>query len=220
MPGLLPKAKVTIQWSPNFAYAIGLITTDGNLSSDRRHINFTSKDLELVRIYRYCLGIDNKIGKKARSNEEIKKYFCVQFGDVLFYQFLRTIGLTPRKSKTLGAIAIPDEYFFDFLRGHFDGDGTFYSYLDPRWKSSYMFYTVFISASKEHIHWLQATIFRFLGIQGHITKPRLQVCYQLRYAKHDSLKLLPAMYRSRDVPCLQRKKLKIQKVLSIIKPVS
>ena len=44
-----PKGKVKIEWSPDFAYAIGLITTDGNLSPDGRHVNFTSKDLELIK---------------------------------------------------------------------------------------------------------------------------------------------------------------------------
>gem|GEM_PF-6676481 len=43
-----PLGKVKIQWSPEFAYVIGLLTTDGNLSPDGRHINFTSKDRELV----------------------------------------------------------------------------------------------------------------------------------------------------------------------------
>jgi len=30
-------------WSADFAYAVGLLTTDGSLSIDGRHINLTSK---------------------------------------------------------------------------------------------------------------------------------------------------------------------------------
>lgn len=33
-----------ITWSPEIAYAVGLLTTDGSLSIDGRHIDFTSKD--------------------------------------------------------------------------------------------------------------------------------------------------------------------------------
>lgn len=44
-----PKGKVKIEWNENFAYAIGLIVTDGSLSIDGRHINFTSKDLEQIQ---------------------------------------------------------------------------------------------------------------------------------------------------------------------------
>ena len=143
--GLKPQNKVKIEWSPEFAYAIGLLTTDGNLSSDSRHFDLTSKDKEQLENFLRCLGIKNKIGIKTSGLG--KKSFRVQFGDVTFYKFLLNIGLTSNKSKKLGALDIPDKYFFDFLRGHFDGDGTFYSYFDPRWKSSYLFYTVFISAS-------------------------------------------------------------------------
>ena len=45
--------------------------------------------------------------------------------------------------KKLKSVVMPKKYFFDFLRGHFDGDGSFYSYWDKRWKSSYMFYVSF-----------------------------------------------------------------------------
>ena len=211
-----PKNKVKIEWSSDFAYAIGLITTDGNLSPDGRHINFTSKDLELIKFFKQCLGLDNKIGRKARGGQKEKKYNVIQFGDVNFYKFLLNIGLTPKKSKTLGVINIPDKYFFDFLRGHFDGDGTFYSYWDPRWRSSFMFYTEFISASIKHINWLRKKITAFLGIKGHVTHDGLKSTYQLKYAKKESLILLKKIYYSDEIKYLNRKYLKIKKALAII----
>jgi hypothetical protein len=60
-----PLNKVKLKWSPNFAYVIGLLVTDGNLSSDGRHINFTSKDKKLVEIFKKCLKLNNKIGRKS-----------------------------------------------------------------------------------------------------------------------------------------------------------
>jgi hypothetical protein len=140
----------------------------------------------------------------------------VQFSDVNFYNFLFDIGLMPNKSKVLEEIAIPDEYFFDFLRGDFDGDGTFYSYWDPRWRSSYMFYTVFMSASEQHILWIREKIFIHIGIKGHITKAGRTPMYQIKYAKAESLKLLPKMYYNPEVVCLSRKREKIRKALSVI----
>jgi len=59
--------KVKIKWSPDFAYAIGLLTTDGSLSSDGRHMNLTSKDRGLIEIFKTCLGLKNKIGRKMRK---------------------------------------------------------------------------------------------------------------------------------------------------------
>lgn len=211
-----PLSKIKIKWSSKFAYAIGLITTDGSLSNDYRHINFTSKDKQLMDIFCKALNIKNKIGMKGNGSSKEKKYFVVQFGDVNFYRFLNSIGLTQKKSRTMVAIHIPDKYFFDFLRGHFDGDGTFYSYWDPRWRSSFMFYTEFISASQKHILWLREEIFKRLNIKGHITKSDNQACYQLKYAKADSYKLFPNIYAKGNQLCLSRKYLKIKKALAII----
>ena len=210
-----PLGKVTIKWSPQFAYAIGLLTTDGCLYKDGRHLNLTSKDEEQAKNFIQCLGLTVKMGKKSRGYSQEKKYFNVQFGDVLFFRYMEKIGLSPAKSKILGAIKIPRQYFFDFLRGHFDGDGTFYSYFDPRWKSSYMFYTVFISASQKHIDWLRTIIYSLVGIKGHITKSGNNSTYHLKYAKAESLQLLPKMYYNRRVICLSRKRIKMENALKI-----
>src|SRR3989344_2092153 len=110
--------KVNLSWSGNFAYAIGLIATDGNLSPDGRHINLTSKDEEMVLNFKGCLSVNNKIGKKSRGGDLTnKKYFVIQIGDNNFYDFLLSLGLTPAKSKTIGPLKIPSVYFKDFLRG-------------------------------------------------------------------------------------------------------
>lgn len=213
--GAKPHGKVKIKWSPAFAYAIGLITTDGNLSPNGRTINFTSKDECLVILFKKCLGVSNKIGRKARGGDTEKKYFVVQVGDILFYRFLESIGIMPNKSKKLVAITMPNKYFFDFLRGHFDGDGTFYSYWDPRWRSSFMFYTTFLSASKKHIDWLRSEIYDRLKIRGHITKSQFDSTYCLKYAKAESMRLLPKLYKNRTMR-LTRKYLKIKKALGIL----
>ena len=213
--GPKPKGKVKIVWSPEFAYAMGLLTTDGNLSPDGRHVNFTSKDRALAETFKRILNLNNAIGRKARGYSQEKKYFVIQFGDVLFYKFLCDIGLSAKKSKTLSVIRIPEEYMPDFLRGHLDGDGTFYSYWDPRWKSSFMFYTIFLSASKKHIDWLRESIRGLVGINGHITKSINDSVYQLKYAKAESLKLLPKLYYNSAVVCLSRKRKKIEKALKI-----
>ena len=42
------KKKAKIVWNHNLAYAIGLLATDGNLSSDGRHMALVSKDIEQI----------------------------------------------------------------------------------------------------------------------------------------------------------------------------
>jgi len=210
--GPKPKGKVKIRWSPNFAYAIGLLVSDGCLSPNGRHIIFVSKDQDQLLNFMSALGIRVAIGRVASIGNLVKR---VQFGDVLFYRFLLDIGLMPNKSKIIAEIKVPGRYFFDFLRGSFDGDGCTYSYYDPRWRSSFMFYTTFVSASEEHISWLRSEVSKRLKIHGHITGGGRTV-FQLKYAKADSLKLLRKMYYKKKVLSLPRKRLKIEKMLRIV----
>ncbi len=213
--GPKPKGKVKIKWSANFAYAVGLIASDGCLSSDGRHVTFVSKDLEQIKNFLSALDIDTKIGQTFSGYKRSLAY-RVQLGDVLFCEHLRSIGILPAKSKTLGKLEIPDEYFFDFLRGVFDGDGTIYSYWDKRWKSSFMFYISFASASKIFVEWLRLQINKHLECNGHMKKAQKSSTYQLTYAKEESLRILRKIYASSRSISLNRKKLKTKKILAIV----
>lgn len=175
-----------------------------------------SKDLAQLLNFKRALNLSNSIGH-TRSGYTGKLYTRVQFGDIKFYKFLLHIGLMPNKTKIIGSLKIPRKYFFDFLRGHFDGDGSTYSYFDPRWRSSFMFYTTFVSASKTHVLWLQEEIHKLLGIRGHITgNGKRRSVYQLKYAKAESLRLLRKMYYSKNVMHLSRKRLKVEKMMRIV----
>lgn len=202
-------------WSSNLAYAVGLITTDGSLSIDGRHINLTSKDIEQLETFAKILDLQNKIGIKKSSFNPNGKYFQIQFGNVKLYRFLLRIGLMPNKTKILGSLKIPDKYFADFLRGHLDGDGCTYSYWDPRWKSSFMFYTVFMSASKDHLKWIQEKTETLFHIKGRLTFHGRSY-FHLRFAKGESIRLMKLIYYKSNFPCLGRKRFKIEKALGII----
>ncbi len=212
--GPKPKKIIDTKWRPDLAYAVGLIATDGCLSKDNLLIDLTSKDREQLENFSKCLGVDFTIGNKWNANGD--GGLRVQFKNRFFYDFLLSVGLTPRKSLTMGEIKIPRKYFWDFLRGCFDGDGCFYSYWDSRWKSSHMFYLTFSSASKKHIDWIQKEIYTRLLIKGHISKSKRKgSIYNLRYAKKQALVIIEKMYYNPKVVCLSRKKLKIQKALKI-----
>ena len=183
--GPKPRRKEVV-WSAELAYGIGLMASDGCLLSDGRHLAFVSKDLEQVENVRKCFGVIAKIHqKRSGRKEKSPHYYHLQWGDKTLYTFFLSIGLTPRKSLTIGALKIPDKYFFDFLRGSCDGDGCFYSYFDSRWKNSFMFYLTFSSASLEHIIWLQTTIQRLCFAKGHMTRtgkaPKTPM-FNLKYA--------------------------------------
>lgn len=198
-----------------FAYAVGLLTADGCLSKDGRHIDLTSKDREQVVTFKRCLGLKVKVGTK-NSGILGKSYYRVQFGDVLFYQFLMSIGLTPAKSKTLASLLIPDKYFQDFLRGYFDGDGTSYSFYDSLFPESYRFYLGFTSASPKFIDWLREMIRKTVQVGGHIALYSDRNYMQLKYAKHEAIAVCQYMYQGKQKFFLERKYLKIQDSMRII----
>lgn len=216
-PGFNPKRRISQKWSANLAYAIGLLATDGCLSPPGHLINLTSKDREQLENFSKCLGLILHIGKKNSGYATGKRSFCIQLKSVLFYDFLVSVGLTPAKSKTIGALKIPQRYFFDFLRGVFDGDGSTYSYWDKRWRSSFMFYVCFASASPTFIEWLRSRIHESAHVQGHVTHAKGHSTGQLKYAKQDGLKLLRRMYDDpKNSIYLSRKYLRIQQMLSIV----
>ncbi len=218
--GAKPQGKVKIQWSANFAYAVGLIATDGNVRNAGRHVSFVSKDIEQIKNFLSALVIETKIGKTFSGYKGAWAY-RVQFGDVLFCDFLKSIGIYPAKSLTMGELKIPEQYFFDFLRGCLDGDGCSYSYWDKRWKSSFMFYISFASGSRKFILWLQTTIERMSYLVGHITmhkkKGAKNTLFQLRYSKYEAMKLARLMYKNKKGLKLKRKYLKIEKSLAIVR---
>lgn len=209
------KKIIRIKWSRRLAYAVGLIASDGNLSKDGRHIVFVSKDLHLINTFQRSLHLIGKIGIKSGGYTDVKKYFYVQFSDVLLYRFLVSIGLCPAKSKTMAILKIPDRYFFDFLRGSFDGDGTFYSYWDKRWRSSYLFYLVFTSASHVHLMWLRSNIERLIGVKGHLSSYPHSAVYELRYAKQEAKVVLHRVYNLSKGFRLERKYKKVYTSLAI-----
>ncbi len=206
-------SKVKLEWAPSFAYAIGLIATDGNLSKDGRHMNFTSKDLVLVESFKKCLDLNNKIGRKARGYEQEKKYFQIQFGDKNFYEFLLSLGLTPTKSKTLGSLNIPDQYFADFLRGCIDGDGSIGTHSHP--ESRHLQLRVRLSsASRNFLEWMKVEIMRQVNINGGWIDVYRSM-YVLAYGKSDSIKLLNFMYYPKAELYLHRKYIKAKPFLRV-----
>lgn len=196
-----PLNKVKFVWSNKTAYVIGLITSDGCLSKDKRHIIFTSKDLELAELFRNYLNLTNKIAKKARGSEIEKRYYNIQFCDTIFYKFLNGIGLTKAKSKTIRRLKIKDGYFFDFLRGLLDGDGNIKIYKHPESKNPQL-HIRFISASKIFLEWLKKQNSKY-GVKGYIIKTRR--AFVLEYGMTDSISLLNKMYYNEFPPSLTRK---------------
>jgi len=222
-PGPLPRRRAhpaRLGWTAELAYAVGLTATDGNLSSDGRHMSLVSKDREVVETYRRCLEASTPV-RSIRSRKG-RTLYRVQWCDRTLYDWLVAIGLMPAKSLRLGPLAIPDERFADFFRGCIDGDGSIVVYTDRYHharRDSYVYqrlYVSLVSASRPFVEWIRATLGRLVGISGGIHDSRRRArrpIFVLRYAKTESLRLLKWMYYSTEVPCLARKRIKAEPFL-------
>lgn len=209
-----PKPKsIGTTWTAELAYVVGIFASDGNLGKDGMYLDVTSVDIETVQTVKRILKLE-KVSIGTKSSGAGTFAYRLQFKRVLFHQWLRSIGLTPDKSKTIGRINVPDEYFFDFLRGVWDGDGCIYSYFDPRWKSSYAYYISIVSASPIFIQWLQETNERLVGIKGHVSQSGRSTV-KLNFAKRDSKAIFNAMFYATNVAHLPRKFAKAQKIFRI-----
>ncbi|HEY4473548.1 MAG TPA: LAGLIDADG family homing endonuclease [Candidatus Paceibacterota bacterium] len=197
---------VSTEWNNHLAYAIGLIATDGNLSPDLRHIELTSKDKEIIRIFKKILTLSNKIGRKARGGSKEKRYFRLQFGSKNFFTFLMSIGLSPAKSKTIGPLKIPRNYFPAFIRGCLDGDGNINEFHHPESKLLQLSIR-FVSASPAFLEWMLLKIQQIFKIKGGwIYENKGKSISTLSFGKRDGVRLLRRAYKNSGWYCLKRKR--------------
>jgi len=210
------KTTLPLEWSDEMAYVVGLTATDGCLHTGVRKINFKSMDRDLVATYLRLLGRTNRIKEELTRTGNIA-YFT-EFHDSRLYEWFRSVGLTPRKSLTLGGISAPDNFLLPLVRGLLDGDGSIINEVyraDTRGRPDYYWeylITIFGSASRHHLEWLETRIRAVTSFQGRVGEatrrapdPTRHPYYQLRYGKRASLVLLPLIYPD-TAPCLERKR--------------
>ena len=195
------------EWSENLAYSVGLIASDGCLLSDGRHIDLTSKDISQLKNFSKALRRNFHIGMKR--NGVGKTSYRIQFSDVAYYDFLIDAGLTPAKSRSISRLNVPTQFYSDFIRGVFDGDGTTYAYFDPRWPKSFLYYTAITSASRAFLDWIVTENKQLYGIRGSSIRS-CDKAFSLVYGKKDSLLLYKNMYYTPSCIFLKRKKLKLE----------
>lgn len=172
-------------------YLVGLIATDGNLSSDGRHVDITSKHLEFLEKIKETLGLVNKIGTKYREKGS-EKYYRMQIANKNFYEFLISIGLTPNKSLSLGELKVPEKEFQDFIRGVIDGDGSIRRWMHPSNGGEQWSLRIY-SASIEFTNWLKVRIEKSFFTKGRVHKNGGRT-FVLKYGKLAAQRILQTCY--------------------------
>lgn len=174
----------------NLWYLVGLITSDGCLSSDKRHIDITSKDKDFLTELKEAVSINNKIGIKYNTIKQ--KAYHIQFANRNFYDFLLSVGLTPNKSLTLGVLNVPDKFFIDFLRGLIDGDGCIRTWIHPSNRKEQWSLRIY-SGSSVFISWLKNIIVSLLKAKGRIYREKNNI-WTLKYGKMAAREIVAKCY--------------------------
>jgi intein-encoded DNA endonuclease-like protein len=199
------------KWSPEMAYFVGWTAADGNLyhkdNSYMIRININEDDGYILHKMQKAI----KAGKVRIINRKSygKKYKQAFWGiyDKSLYEKLIKIGLTPNKSLTLQWPNIPQEYYRDFIRGFFDGDGSISFNKAPDYKGAWR--AVFYCASKDFIYKLKEVLKDEVGINSQNLN-KYTSCYAYKFGRLDTIKLGKWMYYD-DCLKLDRKYEKFQK---------
>ena len=131
--GLRIKDKLVINedffkvWNPEMAYVFGFWIADGNMGRNNYRISFDSKDYYLLNTIKSILNSDHKIPKNRNA-------FQLLICNKIMYNDLLKLGGIPAKSLIIQFPEVPAEYLSHFIRGYFDGDGSFYIYKMKKYK--------------------------------------------------------------------------------------
>lgn len=134
------------------AYVLGWIWSDGNLSSYldknqklREYLTLSSVDEEELNKVRGRLTPTKKLYSQVGRGEgvvkkgEYKRLYSVKTSDPEIIKSLKVIGLRAAKSLTLEWPSnLPNDLFWPFIRGYFDGDGCAYLSTPNKGKHTYL----------------------------------------------------------------------------------
>ena len=112
------------EWSPEMAWVLGLLFTDGNIDESR--VAITSVDIDLLEKIKNLLKSSNPIQERVQSYDKSKHIYEFIFSRVKMRDDLLKLGLHKRKSLTMVFPDVPEEYIRHFIRGCWDGDGSIF----------------------------------------------------------------------------------------------
>jgi len=210
------------KWTPNMAYILGFFAADGYITVNKRGAHFWCIqicDKGLLERIKECVGSDHKINVRLRKGNE-KDLFRLQIGSKEMCNDLRRLGMMERKTKSLAVPNIPDEFFSDFVRGYFDGDGGVWvgQIHKERNTTNMVIRSVFTSCSGNFLGLLKEKLKMFGVLNGVLRKEKGNY-YRLTYSVYGSLNLYDFMYNHKVLRSgllfLDRKKIVFDKFVEL-----
>lgn len=168
-------------WNNNSAYVIGFFAADGCVEPN---LNRISCELSM-KDYNHLLNIKNLMNSENPICIKKTRYSCgLYIHNKKMVNDIISKGIIPNKTTRIKLPKVPSEFMRDFIRGYFDGDGSFY--IDKnRSKSTYSFL-----GNINFINELEK-VFEKIGCSKKIPSihnVRSTNCYRIRYSSKEDLK--------------------------------
>jgi len=192
------------EWSDKMAYVLGVICTDGYLSpsKDKDPLKKSKASISRFSVFQKEPELLEKILSLMECNAKLvyqkkTEYKSGVAGEGYFfhinnekiYEDLIRLGLTPKKSLTLKFPELPPPYARHFIRGCWDGDGSFH-YESGRFGAS------FVSGSLKFIESMLAELYKAGLPKRTIHKHKSVAVYYFKYYSAQCIKLYEYLYDS------------------------
>lgn len=193
--------------SHNMAYILGLLASDGNVSSKGNQITIQldSGDIQLLEEIRKEIKLTRPIKTYKRADyDSFTSKLCV-FSSTM-KKDLAHYNIVPNKTFILmPPELLKKEYQISFIRGYFDGDG---SITDSCWS--------IVGASKPMIEWIRSVLANDYKIYNNSiytsTLPNGTIVYKISYYGEKKKQLFDALYAT-DSLKMARKYEKFKQIL-------
>jgi hypothetical protein len=166
--------KVFSIWSPQMAWALGLLLTDGHIHGN--NVKLALVDIDLLEKVKNILNLSKPIITSKQSYDKSKLIHYLAFSSKRMREDLNKLGLIEKKSLILVFPDVPEKYIRHFIRGCWDGDGSVF-FDQNKLVASY------ISGSKKFIERLVQELYK-IGISKGVS---------YRYEKSGKRVLMPVI---------------------------
>lgn len=182
------------------AYVLGWVASDGCIQyipKKKYSLRFELKDYDALEMIRTLMNSTHRIFPRKD-----KKTYCLIIDSKKLIKSLLDLGITPKKTYTLQFPNIPKEYYPDFIRGYFDGDGSVY--INKHNHKAPQLVSYICSANKQFLEHIGHYLLEEIGIIPKIYEDSPNF-YKLRYGAKESFALYKLMYNDTQ-NYLKRKK--------------
>ena len=185
----------------NMAWILGFLASDGTISKNRNtiKIGLSNKDKEILEKIKKEINIENKITEYTTN----KGFDVVELSWTCqeHKQQLAKYGIIPEKTfKLKPPYELNRQYWKDYLRGYFDGDGCITIH------NNYPYFQI-TSGTKEILEWIVNFLYEDYNIpKVNINKfIRTNTGYEIRYASKATKEIYNIIYSDMNNLYLERK---------------